>query len=45
MSVQDAILEMNLLSHSFFTFHNSQSQQVCTVYLRDDGDYGLIELI
>ena len=45
MSVQDAILEMNLLEHSFFTFFNAQTQQVCTVYRRADGDYGLIELI
>ena len=45
MSVQDAILEMNLLEHSFFTFLNAQTQQVCTVYRRADGDYGLIELV
>lgn len=45
MSVQDAILEMNLLEHTFFTFFNAQTQQVCTVYRRADGDYGLIELV
>ena len=45
MSVQDAILEMDLLEHTFFTFFNSQSQQICTVYRRADGDHGLIELI
>lgn len=45
MSTQDAILEMNLLGHSFYTFYNAQSQQVSTVYRRADGDYGLIELI
>lgn len=45
MTVQDAILEMNLLEHSFFTFLNAQTQQVCTVYRRADGDYGLIELV
>lgn len=45
MTVQDAILEMNLLEHSFFTFLNAQTMQVCTVYRRADGDYGLIELL
>ena len=44
MSVQDAILEMNLLGHTFFTFFNSENKQVCTVYRRNDGDYGLIEI-
>ena len=44
MTVQDAILEMNLLGHAFFTFFNADSKQVCTVYRRNDGDYGLIEL-
>ena len=45
MSVLDAILEMNLLEHSFFTFLNAQTLQGCTVYRRADGDYGLIELV
>ena len=44
MTVQDAILEMNLLGHAFFTFFNADNKQVCTVYRRNDGDYGLIEL-
>lgn len=44
MSVQDAILEMNLLGHTFFTFYNADNKQVCTVYRRNDGDYGLIEI-
>ena len=44
MTVQDAILEMNLLGHAFFTSFNADSKQVCTVYRRNDGDYGLIEI-
>lgn len=44
MTVQDAIFQMDLLGHSFFTFFNAEVSAVCTVYRRNDGDYGLIEL-
>lgn len=44
MSVQDAIFQMDLLGHTFFTFLNAETGAVCTAYRRNDGDYGLIEL-
>ena len=44
MSVQEAILQMELLGHNFFMFCNSDGNKACTVYRRNDGDYGLIEL-
>ena len=44
MSVEDAILEMNLLGHSFYMFNNIESGNAATVYLRKDGGCGLIEL-
>ncbi|MBQ2833171.1 MAG: HPF/RaiA family ribosome-associated protein [Clostridia bacterium] len=44
MSVEDAILEMNLLGHTFYMFNNIESGKVATVYLRKDGGCGLIEL-
>jgi len=44
MSVEDAILEMNLLGHAFYMFNNIESGKVATVYLRKDGGCGLIEL-
>ena len=44
MSVEDAILEMNLLGHSFYMFNNIESGKAATVYRRKDGDCGLIEL-
>jgi putative sigma-54 modulation protein len=44
MNVEDAILEMNLLGHSFFMFNNIESGKVATVYRRKDGGCGLIEL-
>lgn len=44
MSVEDAILEMNLLGHSFYMFSNIESGMAATVYRRKDGGCGLIEL-
>ncbi|MBM7853673.1 putative sigma-54 modulation protein [Desulfohalotomaculum tongense] len=43
MSVDEAILQMNLLGHSFFVFSNADSEQVNVLYRRKDGHYGLIE--
>ena len=42
MSVEEAILQMNLLGHQFFVFEDDQSGQTCVVYARKDGAYGLI---
>ena len=42
MSVEEAILQMNLLGHQFFVFENSDSGDTCFVYTRKDGAYGLI---
>ena len=44
MSVEDAILEMNLLGHSFYMFNNIESGKAATAYRRKDGGCGLIEL-
>lgn len=43
MSVDEALLQMDLLSHSFFVFHNDETEKVNVVYKRKDGNYGLIE--
>lgn len=43
MSVEEAILQMNLLGHNFFVFANAETDQVNVVYRRRDGQYGLIE--
>ncbi|MTI80544.1 MAG: ribosome-associated translation inhibitor RaiA [Firmicutes bacterium] len=43
MSVEEAVLQMNLLGHSFFVFTNSDSEEVNVLYKRKDGHYGLIE--
>lgn len=42
MSVDEAILQMNLLDHTFFVFKDAETEEVCVVYKRKDGDYGLI---
>ena len=42
MAVEEAILQMNLLGHSFFVFSDSVTGDTCVVYKRKDDDYGLI---
>ena len=44
MSVDDAILEMDLLGHAFYMFNNIETGNAATVYRRRDGGCGLIEL-
>ncbi|MCM1363811.1 MAG: ribosome-associated translation inhibitor RaiA [Faecalibacterium sp.] len=41
-SVDEAILQMNLLDHQFYMFFNSANEKICVVYARKDGGYGLI---
>ena len=43
MSAEEAVLQMNLLGHSFFVFLNSETNSTDIVYRRKDGNYGLIE--
>ncbi len=42
MTPEEAILQMNLLGHAFFAFTDAESGDVCVVYKRKDGNYGLI---
>lgn len=42
MSVEEAILQMNLLGHDFFLFRN-EDHSVSVVYRRRNGGYGLLE--
>ncbi|MBQ2676071.1 MAG: ribosome-associated translation inhibitor RaiA [Clostridia bacterium] len=43
LSVQEAILQMELVGHKFYMFKNEQNGQINVVYARNDGAYGLIE--
>ena len=45
MTVEEAIMQMNLLSHSFYLFRNSETGELNVVYKRRENDYGLIEPI
>ena len=39
----EAIEEMEALGKNFYVFLNARNEQVCVVYHRTDGSYGLIE--
>lgn len=43
MDIEEAILQMDMLGHSFFVFSNSDTDEMNVVYKRKDGKYGLIE--
>lgn len=43
MSVEEAIMQMNLINHDFFVFRNAETEDVNVVYRRKDCNYGLIE--
>lgn len=43
MDQEEAILQMNMLGHSFFIFTDAESDGTHIVYKRKDGKYGLIE--
>ena len=41
---EEAVLQMNLLNHSFFAFRDEQNDGAfAIVYIRNDSGYGLIE--
>jgi len=44
MDEEEAILQMNLLGHSFFVFNNIETGEVNVLYKRKDEDYGIIEI-
>lgn len=43
MNEEEAILQMNLLSHDFFVFTNEATNEINILYRRKDGNYGIIE--
>jgi len=42
MTPEEAILQMNLLGHSFYMFKNAESGEINVVYQRHDNSYGMI---
>ncbi len=43
MYPEDACVQMELLGHNFFMFMNAEDEQICVVYKRRGGTYGMIE--
>ena len=43
LSVEEAILQMNLIGHEFFMFQNASTNEINVVYKRKNGSYGLLE--
>ena len=41
-SVEEAILQMNLLGHKFYMFRNAETAEINVVYKRNDGGYGVL---
>lgn len=44
MSLDEAIMQMEMLGHSFFIYTDIDSEKIAVVYKRNDGAYGLIEV-
>ncbi len=43
LSVDEAIMQMDLLGHAFFAFVNVETNEINIVYKRKDEDYGLLQ--
>ncbi len=43
MSEEEAMLQIEMVGHSFYVFINSDTEQINVLYKRKDGNYGLIE--
>jgi putative sigma-54 modulation protein len=43
MSVEEAVMQMDLMSNDFLVFRNAATETLSVVYRRKDGNYGLIE--
>lgn len=43
LTIDEAILQMNMIGHKFFMFTNVDTGDINVVYARDNGAYGLLE--
>ena len=43
MDLEEAIMRMEMLGHSFFIYVDNENDEIAVVYRRNDGKYGLIE--
>ena len=44
MDLEEAIVQMEMLSHTFFVYKDSENGDIAIVYKRNDGRYGLLEV-
>ena len=44
LSLDDAIMQMELIGHNFFIYRDEETDQIAVVYRRNNGGYGLIEV-
>jgi putative sigma-54 modulation protein len=42
MTVEEAIMQMELIGHQFFVYNDAETNETCVVYKRHDNGYGLI---
>ena len=40
---EEAILQMELLGHNFFVYKDADTDKICVLYKRKNGNYGIIE--
>ncbi|HIR15916.1 MAG TPA: ribosome-associated translation inhibitor RaiA [Candidatus Onthosoma merdavium] len=43
MDLDEAIMRMEMLNHTFFIYRDEETNEIAVVYKRHDGGYGLIE--
>jgi putative sigma-54 modulation protein len=43
MDAEEAVMEMELIGHSFFVFRDAETENINVVYKRKNGSYGLID--
>jgi hypothetical protein len=45
MTIDQALLEMELVGHDFFAYHDSECGKFSVIYRRCGYDYGVIRLV
>lgn len=45
MSIDDAVEEIEMIGHNFYVFLNKTTNSINVLYVRNDGNYGLIETV
>lgn len=43
MTIEEALEQLQLVDHDFYMFHNSATNQINVVYVRNHGGYGVIQ--